>query len=93
MTIDELRLELEQERMINATLLQRVKACEESINCAAIGFGRFIQNIDAKSHYLNQEELKLYRDKGLEALFIHWRKEIRKIDQEGMKKYDFALPQ
>jgi hypothetical protein len=88
---EELRCELEFARAERDLERDKVKQIDQMLKTVWQTHGVFLEEL-SQPHYLTNQELKLMQLKGIEALFIHWHKELKQIDRDGKRRYRFSLP-
>lgn len=91
MTIQELELELATQKHINAMQKAQFDELLNRISRVFMQYNIFQEKL-GEPHYLTQEDLHALKNRGAEGLFRWMWKELRRVDKNGKKKYNFDLP-
>lgn len=75
-------------KMENDMLRVQLDQVNKMVQQAFTSYRGFADGIHVQPHYLTHQEHETLKHKGLEALYLHWTTEIRKIDEERKKNYE-----
>lgn len=89
--LDKLRLERDEARLERDLAKMKLDHVQQIVNHVFPKFVGFLDEL-SQPHYLTHQEKQVLENKGAEALFIHWHQELKRVDEEGKKKYDMPLP-